>query len=83
MHLELLEQVPELIPMNKKVVFLGDGEFDGVKLLAALDKYHWQYVCKPSQKYDCLWKSRGSNALLKIYLFPQVNAFVYPMLPLQ
>ena len=31
-------QVHELIPKNTEVVFLGDGEFDGVQLIATLQK---------------------------------------------
>jgi hypothetical protein len=48
-HLELLEQVHELSPSHAKVIFLGFGPFDGIKLLAALKKHGWQYVCKTSQ----------------------------------
>jgi hypothetical protein len=31
LHIELVELVKELIPEGTKVVFLGDGEFDGTK----------------------------------------------------
>lgn len=33
-HQALLAQVKSLIPANREVVFLGDGEFDGCDLLA-------------------------------------------------
>jgi hypothetical protein len=32
LHIELVELVSDLIPEGTKVVFLGDGEFDGTTL---------------------------------------------------
>ncbi len=32
LHIELVEQVQGLIPLDATVVFLGDGEFDGPDL---------------------------------------------------
>ena len=32
LHIALVELVLELIPAGTKVVFLGDGEFDGIQL---------------------------------------------------
>ena len=32
------QSVPEM--------FLGDGEFDGIELLAKIDSYDWKYVCR-------------------------------------
>jgi len=29
-----------------KVVFLGDGEFDGTKLQSTLNEWGWRYVCR-------------------------------------
>jgi hypothetical protein len=43
-HIALLEQVRPLIPPGAQVIFLGDGEFDGVDLQATLDGYGWRYV---------------------------------------
>ncbi len=48
-HLALLEQVHDLIPAEAQVVFLGDGEFDGVGLQDALDVYGWRYVCRTAK----------------------------------
>lgn len=46
-HLALLAQVAPLVPTGTEVVFLGDGEFDGVGLQETLTHtYHWQYVCR-------------------------------------
>jgi len=48
-HIALLEQVRPLIPPAAQVVFLGDGEFDGVNLQATLDGYGWRYVSRTAK----------------------------------
>jgi hypothetical protein len=45
-HLHLLRQVHPLVPEGVPVSFLGDGEFDGVALLAQLEAWGWEYVCR-------------------------------------
>ena len=45
-HLSLLEEVTALIPEDCHVVFLGDGEFDGIHLQAAIVEVGWEYVCR-------------------------------------
>ncbi len=39
-------QIQELIPASAAVTVLGDGEFDGTELQAALRRLQWQYVCR-------------------------------------
>lgn len=57
-HLELVEQVRELIGEQVKVVVLGDGEFDGTALLARVEAYGWRYVSRSASNAllydDCL-----------------------------
>ncbi len=45
-HCELLTHVKALVPDDATVIFLGDGEFDGIELQAQLQSYGWQYVCR-------------------------------------
>ena len=45
-HRELLSQIREIIPQDATVIFLGDGEFDGIALQADLCSGNWQYVCR-------------------------------------
>ncbi len=45
-HIQLIEQVQSLVPKDTEVVFLGDGEFDGVDLLACLQRAKWKYACR-------------------------------------
>jgi hypothetical protein len=48
-HIQLLELVHDIIPEGADVVFLGDGEFDGIDLQAVIDGYDWQYVCRTAK----------------------------------
>jgi hypothetical protein len=45
-HRALLARVQPLLPPAATVIFLGDGEFDGVDLQADLRRYGWGYVCR-------------------------------------
>jgi hypothetical protein len=46
-HIELLKEVHKMIPEStKRVIFLGDGEFDGVDLQKTLNDWGWFYVCR-------------------------------------
>lgn len=45
-HLELLAEVSQILPAECQVVFLGDGEFDGTNLQAALTELGWEYVVR-------------------------------------
>jgi hypothetical protein len=48
-HITLIEQVKEIIPEDVDVMFLGDGEFDGINLQAKIDNYDWKYVCRTAK----------------------------------
>jgi Transposase DDE domain len=54
-HQELLAQVAARLPKGREVIFLGDGEFDGVGLLAAITQQGWQFVCRTA-KNAVLWE---------------------------
>lgn len=47
--LTLLEQVRGMMPANAQVIFLGDGEFDGIGLQETLTCYGWKYVCRTAK----------------------------------
>ncbi len=42
----LLAQIQPLSPPTAKVTVLGDGEFDGMEVQAALQHVNWHYVCR-------------------------------------
>ena len=48
-HVQLLQRVHEIVPQGADVIFVGDGEFDGITLQAAIDDYEWQYVCRTAK----------------------------------
>jgi hypothetical protein len=46
-QLALLQTVQSLLPADRAVIILGDGEFDGSELIAWLKQQtQWQYVCR-------------------------------------
>ena len=47
-HRALLKRVRELVPAEATVIFLGDGDFDGVELQRALAACGFEYVCRLS-----------------------------------
>lgn len=48
-HQELVEKAAEILPKPRSVIFLGDGEFDGVDLLQTLQAQGWNYVCRTAK----------------------------------
>lgn len=48
LQVDLLEQLYAHFQPDKPVVFLGDSEFDGVKVQQQLDLQGWYYVCRTS-----------------------------------
>ena len=48
-HVQLLEQVHQIVPDGAGVIFVGDGEFDGIILQATIDAYGWEYVCRTAK----------------------------------
>ena len=49
LHIQLVEQIQDLVPEAADVIFLGDGEFDGIGLQAALADCGWAYVCRTAK----------------------------------
>ncbi|NKQ37695.1 MAG: transposase [Chloroflexi bacterium] len=69
-HLELLDKVKPLIPTGANVIFLGDGEFDGNRLQAAINnEENWEYVCRTA-KNRLVCSDGDSFALDEILLLP-------------
>lgn len=45
-HCALITRLQAVIPDTAQVVLLGDGEFDGTQLQAAIRRAGWDYVCR-------------------------------------
>jgi hypothetical protein len=56
LHIAVVELVRELIPEGTKVVFLGDGEFDGIKLQETMHEAGWWYACRTSHGNTATWE---------------------------
>jgi len=48
-HVQLLEQVHQIVPEGADVILVGDGEFDGITFQATVDGYGWQYACRTAK----------------------------------
>ena len=46
LHIKLVEQLQKIIHDDSSVIILGDGEFDGAKLLETIKKNNWHFVCR-------------------------------------
>lgn len=68
-HLTLVEQVRRLIPAGAQVVFLGDGEFDGINLQSTLNDYGWKYVSRTA-KNIILWEADREFAFETVAVKP-------------
>ena len=68
-HLWLIDQLQPFLPEGVEVVFLGDGEFDGVDLQQQLADNGWQYVCRTA-KSTILWQGQQAVALGALALQP-------------
>ena len=55
MHIALVEQVHDLIPVGAQVVLLGDGEFDGTQLQRTVQEYGWSYVVRTGSTITVVW----------------------------
>jgi len=56
LHSAVVELISEVIPEGAKVVFLGDGEFDGTTLQATLNKVGWAYACRTALSTVATWE---------------------------
>jgi Transposase DDE domain len=56
LHIELVELVSALIPEGTKVVFLGDGEFDGIDLQKTMHDVGWLYACRTAKSTVATWE---------------------------
>lgn len=62
-HIQLLQQAAQIVPPDRKVIFLGDGEFDGVELLQTLQNQGWDYVCRTAK--NVVLSEQGQRFCLK------------------
>jgi hypothetical protein len=56
LDIELVDLIRELIPEGSKVVFLGDGEFDGTALQQTMNDAGWWYACRTAKRTVATWE---------------------------
>ena len=56
LHIAVVELMSTVIPEGAKVVFLGDGEFDGTALQDTLSRVGWSYVCRTAMSTTATWE---------------------------
>ncbi|MCL6583754.1 MAG: transposase [bacterium] len=66
-HLQLIEQLHQIIPAGAQIVFLGDGEFYGLRLLDTISGYGWQYICRTA-KSSVLFRGEEKFSFGDIFL---------------
>ena len=66
----MVELLSTVLPEGAKVIFLGDGEFDGTALQDTLNALGWSYVCRTAMSTTATWEGRA--------LSPRCFRRVYP-----
>ncbi len=61
LHIELVDLIKKRIPEGTKVVFLGDGEFDGTDLQDTMNKAGWLYACRTAKSTVATWEGLTFN----------------------
>jgi hypothetical protein len=56
LHIALVELLRTCLPAGSRVVFLGDGEFDGTTLQKTLHDAGWFYACRTAQSTVATWE---------------------------
>lgn len=69
-HIDLVEQVKRLVPENAQVVFLGDGEFDGINLQKLVTGYGWKYVFRTANSINIY---KDGDKFKYIFLFSLIE----------
>lgn len=54
-HIQLIELAKKILPLNCRIILLGDGEFDGKDLREKCKEFNWEYVLRTSKdrKINC------------------------------
>jgi hypothetical protein len=55
LHLAVVAQVHDLLPLGVQVVVLGDGAFDGITFQHNVQEYGWACVVRTGSHITILW----------------------------
>jgi hypothetical protein len=74
-HIALIKQVKDILPADASVMFLGDGEFDGVDLQRTLSSHGFDYVCRTA-KDTILGRDGDTLTFEKLDVWPGTSIVV-------
>ncbi|QTA84175.1 transposase [Desulfonema magnum] len=77
-HVGLVGEVANVIPESaQKVIFLGDGEFDGVGLQKNLAERGWLYVCRTAYNTKIFWDGEEHRLnVLGVFTVPDSYRYI-------
>jgi hypothetical protein len=75
LHVKLVKKLKPLVPDGRKIVFLGDGEFDGVVLQKTINEFGWKYVCRTGINVKMTWEG-GEIACGEALPFIKVDQYM-------
>jgi len=78
MHLDLLKTVRQILPVDCRVVLLGDGEFDGCSLQEFCRENHWDYVLRTAKNIIITPQGQACYKLEELYPAAQEKFFFAP-----
>ena len=56
LHIAMVALLSTVIPKGARVVFVGDGEFDGTALQDTISTLGWSYVCRTAVSTTATWE---------------------------
>src|SRR2546427_5718108 len=56
LHIAMVALLSTVIPKGARVVFVGDGEFDGTALQDTISTLGWSYVCRTAMSTTATWE---------------------------
>jgi len=80
MHLQVVQQLAQLLPTDSNIILLGDGEFSKVELMQFCEEKGWSYVFRTAKNRQIVLENRADIATLENALYPSKgnNTAWYP-----
>ena len=60
-HKALLQSLLSVLPPEREIIFLGDGEFDGCELLKFIREQGWHFVCRTAKNVLLFERENGEH----------------------
>jgi hypothetical protein len=73
LHVEVVKQLACILPSDREVVLLGDGEFDSSELQAFCEAQGWKYAFRTAKTNTIVTASAESFPIGQLYPMPEHN----------